>query len=232
MQQLTRLFLGRELGTIGWLLRCRLRRRRPKRARNHGKSQGTSGGLCLHGAGCRGVPGVLQQRNVDFCGENGGLRTRRMFNPFRTDRPIPTFFALQSPVQARRFDVHVMVQVENESKTTLPQKPGTTPEQTSALEESIFKLSKELSTITRNQKYFRTRENRNFSTVRSTEQRIFNFSIIESGMMVAMAGLQVFIVRFFFQGARKGINLFPCENLMFLQNTDFAQDMCDLLHHH
>merc|ERR1712058_168508 len=66
------------------------------------------------------------------------------------------------------------------------------------------KLSGQLSTITRNQKYFRTRENRNFSTVRSTERRIFNFSVIESLMMVCMAGLQVFIVRFFFQGARKG----------------------------
>ncbi|KKK11985.1 hypothetical protein AOCH_004915 [Aspergillus ochraceoroseus] len=78
------------------------------------------------------------------------------------------------------------------------------PEQASALEESIFKLSAQLSTISRNQKYFRTRENRNFSTVRSTERRIFNFSVIEGLMMVSMAGLQVFIVRFFFQGARKG----------------------------
>ena len=54
------------------------------------------------------------------------------------------------------------------------------------------------------QKYFRTRENRNFSTVRSTEQRIFNFSLIEVLMMVAMAGLQVAVVRFFFTGSRKG----------------------------
>jgi hypothetical protein len=91
-------------------------------------------------------------------------------------------------------------QVENEQrKASLPSKAGTSPEQTSALEESIFKLSGQLSTITRNQKYFRTRENRNFSTVRSTEARIFNLSIIESLMMICMAGLQVFIVRFFFQ---------------------------------
>lgn len=54
------------------------------------------------------------------------------------------------------------------------------------------------------QKYFRTRENRNFSTVRSTEQRIFNFSLVEVFMMVGMAVLQVLVVRFFFQGARKG----------------------------
>src|SRR5205085_6476643 len=95
--------------------------------------------------------------------------------------------------------------VENEQRAAaLPSKQGTSPEQTSALEESIFKLSGQLSTITRNQKYFRTRENRNFSTVRSTEQRIFNFSVIEGLMMVSMAALQVFVVRFFFQGARKG----------------------------
>ena len=76
------------------------------------------------------------------------------------------------------------------------------------LEESIYKVSNHLSTINRMQKYFRTRENRNFSTVRSTEKRIFNFSIMESALMVAMAGLQVFIVRFFFQGARKGMLFF------------------------
>lgn len=95
--------------------------------------------------------------------------------------------------------------VENETRAQLPSKQGTSPEQTSALEESIYKLSGQLSTINRMQKYFRTRENRNFSTVKSTEGRIFNFSVVESGLMVCMAGLQVFIVKFFFQGARKGI---------------------------
>ncbi|OJJ32981.1 hypothetical protein ASPWEDRAFT_174409 [Aspergillus wentii DTO 134E9] len=96
------------------------------------------------------------------------------------------------------------IAVEHEERAQLPSKQGASPEQASALEESIFKLSAQLSTISRNQKYFRTRENRNFSTVRSTERRIFNFSVIEGLMMVSMAGLQVFVVRFFFQGARKG----------------------------
>ncbi|KAI4123268.1 MAG: hypothetical protein LQ338_005349 [Usnochroma carphineum] len=97
------------------------------------------------------------------------------------------------------------IAVENESRDAqLPSKQGTSPEQTSALEESILKVSRDLSTINRNQKYFRTRENRNMSTVKSTESRIFNFSVAESALMVSMAGLQVFIVRFFFQGARKG----------------------------
>ena len=95
-------------------------------------------------------------------------------------------------------------QVENEVRTPLPVKKGTTPEQTVGLEDSLNKLAGQLSTVARNQKYFRTRENRNFSTVRSTERRIWHFSVVESLTMVAMAGLQVFVVRFFFQGARKG----------------------------
>ncbi|ESZ95582.1 transcriptional regulator Cwf13/SkiP [Sclerotinia borealis F-4128] len=99
------------------------------------------------------------------------------------------------------------IAVENEPRASIPSKQGTTPEQTSALEESIFKLSGQLSTITRNQKYFRTRENRNFSTVRSTERRIFNFSVIESLMMMCMAALQVFIVRFFFQVRRSSFSI-------------------------
>ncbi|KAJ4377494.1 hypothetical protein N0V83_000319 [Neocucurbitaria cava] len=98
------------------------------------------------------------------------------------------------------------IAVENEAaRAKIPSKQGSSPEQTSVLEESILKLSAQLSTISRNQKYFRTRENRNFSTVKSTEKRIFNFSLMESGLILTMAGLQVFIVKFFFQGARKGI---------------------------
>ncbi|KAK4127513.1 hypothetical protein N657DRAFT_589828 [Parathielavia appendiculata] len=96
------------------------------------------------------------------------------------------------------------ISVENEARVSLPAKQGVAPEQTSTLEESLFKISGQLSTITRNQKYFRTRENRNFSTVRSTEKRIINFSLIQILLVICMGALQVFIVRFFFQGARKG----------------------------
>ena len=83
------------------------------------------------------------------------------------------------------------------------------------LEESFYKLSGQLSTIgiptitvvliaARMQKYFRTRENRNFSTVRSTESRIIWFSIVESLLIIALSGFQVFVVRTFFQKNRKG----------------------------
>ena len=98
----------------------------------------------------------------------------------------------------------MFAQVENEPRANLPQKAGAAPEQLSGVEETVLKLSGQVSTLTRQQKYFRTRENRNFSTVRSTERRIWNFSLIESGLMIAMAGLQVFIVRMFFTGGRKG----------------------------
>jgi len=96
------------------------------------------------------------------------------------------------------------IAVENEARSQLPQRAGASPEQLSGVEETILKLSGQVSTLTRQQKYFRTRENRNFSTVRSTEKRIFNFSLMEVIMMVAMACLQVFIVRQFFTGGRKG----------------------------
>ncbi|KAJ9651237.1 hypothetical protein H2198_009466 [Neophaeococcomyces mojaviensis] len=97
------------------------------------------------------------------------------------------------------------IAVEDEQKhATIPTKGGADNAQTAQLEDTIFKVSGQLSTISRMQKYFRTRENRNFSTVKSTEQRIFNFSLVEVLMMVGMAALQVVVVRFFFQGARKG----------------------------
>lgn len=97
------------------------------------------------------------------------------------------------------------ITVENEPRVAnIPTKQGSTPEQTSLLEESVVKISGLLSSVSRQQKYFRTRENRNFSTVRSTEARIWNFSLMESGLMVGMAALQVFVVRMFFTGGRKG----------------------------
>lgn len=108
-----------------------------------------------------------------------------------------------------RFDLRFCIaltelQVEDEVRANLPQKTGATPEQLSSVEETILKVSSQISTLTRQQKYFRTRENRNFSTVRSTERRVFNFSLLEGAVMVGMACLQVFVVRMFFTGGRKG----------------------------
>lgn len=107
------------------------------------------------------------------------------------------------------------IMVESEPRPVAPAKPTALTEQTSSLEESIYKLSGSLSSIQRTQKYFRTRENRNVrspfpsfssspflpnrfalplpqvSTVKSTEWRIFSFSLAESALMVGMSAFQV-----------------------------------------
>lgn len=53
------------------------------------------------------------------------------------------------------------IMVESEPRPVAPAKPTALIEQTTSLEESIYKLSGSLSSIQRTQKYFRTRENRN-----------------------------------------------------------------------
>ncbi|KAK5656117.1 hypothetical protein OQA88_4877 [Cercophora sp. LCS_1] len=148
--------------------------------------------------------------DYEVTGPNGkyimdGQKERQGDFVFTANEPGEYKFCFNNEMStfAEKF-VDFEIAVENEARVNLPAKKGTSPEQTSALEESLFKISGQLSTITRNQKYFRTRENRNFSTVRSTEKRIINFSFIQIALIVAMGALQVFIVRFFFQGARKG----------------------------
>lgn len=92
------------------------------------------------------------------------------------------------------------IMVESEPRPVAPAKPTALTEQTSSLEESIYKLSGSLSSIQRTQKYFRTRENRNVSTVQSTQWRIFMFSISESILMCGMSAFQVWVVQRFFSG--------------------------------
>ncbi|KAI9317764.1 emp24/gp25L/p24 family/GOLD-domain-containing protein [Dichotomocladium elegans] len=79
------------------------------------------------------------------------------------------------------------------------------PETLSNMEESLYRLSGSLTNIARTQKYFRTRENRNSATVYSTESRIFWFSLLESAAIIVMAGLQVIVVRSFFNVKKGGV---------------------------
>ncbi|CAG8736104.1 3900_t:CDS:2 [Dentiscutata erythropus] len=96
------------------------------------------------------------------------------------------------------------ITIENEPRAELPPSKGITPDQTSSMEESCLRLSSSLSTISRTQKYFRTRENRNFSTVKSTENRILWFALLESAVIVTMAAIQVFTVKSFFTTTKRG----------------------------
>lgn len=118
---------------------------------------------------------------------------------------------------------YVHHQVENESRrASLPQKAGASSEQLGGVEESIMRLSGQVSTLTRQQKYFRTRENRNFSTVHSIEGRIFNLNLMETGLMIAMAALQVFVVKMFFTGGRKGMFCGSTARVFLAIDADFG----------
>ncbi|PVG02459.1 hypothetical protein CPB86DRAFT_751108 [Serendipita vermifera] len=96
------------------------------------------------------------------------------------------------------------IMVESEPRKETPGKPSQLSEHTSALEESIFKLRGMLDNIERSQKYFHTRENRGFSIVKSTHDRIFWYSFLECLGIVGMACAQVYILQTFFnQTGRK-----------------------------
>ncbi|KAI8384530.1 emp24/gp25L/p24 family/GOLD-domain-containing protein [Radiomyces spectabilis] len=98
------------------------------------------------------------------------------------------------------------ITVENEVRPSFQKETANSqaPE-LSSMEEILFRLSRSLTDISRRQKYIRTRENRNSSTVYSTESRIFWFSLSESAAIIAMAALQVFVVRNFFNVKKGGV---------------------------
>jgi len=90
------------------------------------------------------------------------------------------------------------IMVESEPRREIPVKAGQIADQTSALEESIFKLNNMLMNMKRTQKYFHTRENRGFSTVQSTQTKIFWYAVLESLAIIGMAVFQVYILQTFF----------------------------------
>ncbi|KAI7893643.1 emp24/gp25L/p24 family/GOLD-domain-containing protein [Mucor mucedo] len=79
------------------------------------------------------------------------------------------------------------------------------PETLTEMEESLLRISGSITNIARTQKYFRTRENRNFATVHSTYTRIFWFASLESLAIISMACLQVFVIKSFFSTKRGGV---------------------------
>ncbi|KAF8737675.1 hypothetical protein AX14_012548 [Amanita brunnescens Koide BX004] len=90
------------------------------------------------------------------------------------------------------------IMVESEPRREPPAKAGQVAEHTSALEESVFRLNGLLMNIKRMQNYFHTRENRGFSIVKSTQNRLFWYAILESLGIIAMAVTQVYVLQTFF----------------------------------
>ena len=72
-------------------------------------------------------------------------------------------------------------------------------------EQTIVSIESRASNLLKTLKYYKTRNNRNQSTVKSTENRIFWFSCFELILMVGMACFHVAVVQFFFAGSRKNL---------------------------
>ncbi|KAA1471013.1 hypothetical protein DENSPDRAFT_836959 [Dentipellis sp. KUC8613] len=90
------------------------------------------------------------------------------------------------------------IMVESEPRREAPAKPGQMADHTSALEESVFRLNGMLMNIKRTQKYFHTRENRGFSIVKSTQNRLFWYAVLETLAVIGMAIFQVYVLQTFF----------------------------------
>ncbi|CAI5757294.1 unnamed protein product [Candida verbasci] len=89
-------------------------------------------------------------------------------------------------------------------RASLPQQPNAKPlAYVENMQNTIEKIQYQLNELTRTLQYYKTRNNRNQATVRSTESRIYYFSIFEVLLMVGMAFLQITIVQLFFKGSRK-----------------------------
>ncbi|KAI8925704.1 emp24/gp25L/p24 family/GOLD-domain-containing protein [Entophlyctis helioformis] len=67
-----------------------------------------------------------------------------------------------------------------------------------SLHERASSVLSSLSTLQRNQRSMRTNEHRDLSVVKSTDSRIFWFAVVESGLIIGMAVLQVFVIQTFF----------------------------------
>ncbi|KAI9228096.1 MAG: emp24/gp25L/p24 family/GOLD-domain-containing protein [Piptocephalis tieghemiana] len=112
-------------------------------------------------------------------------------------------FCFENPGSAKLIDFDITIEGESH-KASMPLKHPLDAEKHSSMEESVYRLDFSVANIHRLQRYFRTRENRNFSTVTSTQSRLFWFSAVQCLLIAAMAGAQVFAVRTFFSNGKRG----------------------------
>ncbi|KAI5451847.1 hypothetical protein NCC49_001491 [Naganishia albida] len=105
-------------------------------------------------------------------------------------------FENEASLTSKLIDFDIMV--ESEPRRMLSGQTQPITEHTSALEESMYKLQGMLANIGRTQKYFHTRHHRNHSTVKSTEARIFWYSILECLAILGLTFSQVWILKTFF----------------------------------
>lgn len=102
-------------------------------------------------------------------------------------------------------DFEIKVEDEDEASQMKANLPNAPTENTAVagMQLSVNKIERTLNLLEHSLNYYKTRNNRNQSTVKSTENRIFWFSIFDLGLMMVMGAFQVAVVKFFFQGSRK-----------------------------
>ncbi|CAN3374934.1 hypothetical protein DIURU_003683 [Diutina rugosa] len=89
-------------------------------------------------------------------------------------------------------------------RAQMPVSPNTKPmAHVSTMQQTVDEIENQLDQLTKQLRYYKVRNARNQATVRSTESRIFYFSVFEVLLMVGMAALQIAIVQLFFKGSRK-----------------------------
>lgn len=102
------------------------------------------------------------------------------------------------------FEIKFDGDTSSQFRAAMPEQPNSKP---LAHVESMKKIAEsiddQLEELKRSLHYYKTRNNRNQATVRSTESRIYYFSILEVCLMVGMAALQIAVVQLFFKGSRK-----------------------------
>lgn len=74
-----------------------------------------------------------------------------------------------------------------------------------SLENSVDNIERKLYLLERNMQYYKTRNNRNHYTVRSTNRRVALFSIYGIFLVVGMSCAQVYMLQWFFKISRKQV---------------------------
>ncbi|KAI8609052.1 emp24/gp25L/p24 family/GOLD-domain-containing protein [Chytriomyces sp. MP71] len=125
------------------------------------------------------------------------------------------FFNTVASFAEKKFDFEILAQHEIPSRNyqkdkdlkfekpadeaALANKPDMKP-----MEQSIANMHNLYGAIIRDLRYFRTRENRNFDTVKSTESRIFWFNISQNSIIIVTAIVQVIVIQTLFSKSGSG----------------------------
>ncbi|PSK74863.1 hypothetical protein CJJ07_005365 [Candidozyma auris] len=102
------------------------------------------------------------------------------------------------------FEIKHEGDAQSQFRASMPAPSNQKPQQhVERMKRTADEIDRQLDELKWTLQYYKTRNNRNQATVRSTESRIYYFSILEVLLMVGMAALQIAVVQYFFKGSRK-----------------------------